>query len=130
MPDSDREEWSTGSSRGIDPQAATQLLTQAWIAYVSSGLRYWSSAAETWAQAIPLMARAVADATGAGTADPVERGKNLDELRAQLRELAEGPANEARSFLATLDQIAASAARSGTDEGDEPWRRRRWECKR
>ena len=111
----DREEPQTGSSTGIDAQATAQFLSQAWTAYVSSGLRYWSCAAGAWARTIPLVARAVADATGGGTGDPAERAANLDELRAQLRELVECPANEGRTFLAELDRIAADAGWPGLD---------------
>ena len=111
----DREEPQTGSSTGIDAQATAQFLSQAWTASVSSGLRYWSCAAGAWARTIPLVARAVADATGGGTGDPAERAANLDELRAQLRELVECPANEGRTFLAELDRIAADAGWPGLD---------------
>jgi hypothetical protein len=106
--DSDSEKASAVPHQ-VDPLAAGEFLSQAWMAYLSGGLRYWSAVAEAWANTLPLLARAVADARNSGTGDATARALRMDELRAQLRELVEYPAREGNRFLAELDEIAAAA---------------------
>lgn len=114
----------------VDPIDVAQFLGQAWVAYMASGLRYWSRVADAWVRAMPPIARAVAESVGAQAPDPEGRAKLLDELRARLREIAESPAEEARVLQAELERVAASVWPAPPPEpGQEGQYWRRWDAK-
>lgn len=114
----------------VDPIDVAQFLGQAWVAYMTSGMRYWSRVADAWVRAMPPIARAVAESVGVQAPDPESRAKLLDELRARLREIAEAPAEEARVLQAELERVAATlwpAPPPGPGQEGQYWRR--WDAK-
>ena len=119
-----------GGSRALDYGALAQFLGQAAISFTASGLRYWGRMLELWGAAIPSLARALADSARGASAAGGERAL-VDELRAQLRQLAELPSQELRRLQVDLDILAATLDRraraEGRDNPEEYWRR--WEAK-
>jgi hypothetical protein len=109
-----------------DVRDLAQFLSQAWLAYVASGLRYWSRLADAWARTLPSVAHAFAQ-EGDGKR-PEGRAVQLDELRSRLRDLAEIPSQESRILQAELDRLASGLwPETDARQDGEYWRR--WETK-
>src|SRR5262249_61641916 len=66
-----------GGARGVDAPASADLLSQAWMLYLSSGFRYWSAVADAWADVLPLLSRAAADLNGVAASDAPSRAVRL-----------------------------------------------------
>ncbi len=113
---------------GPDVADIFQFLSQAWLAYVSSGLRYWSRMADAWVKALPSLARTFAAVEGSSPSDPNARAVVVDELRAWLRDLADYPSQESRLLQAELDKLATALwPTSDSSQDGSYWRR--WETK-
>src|SRR6266446_1848578 len=94
---SDGVEHRPKSSADVgERQAATSsdlqlvsLLSEAWLLLITSGVRYWIGAAETWSKLLPLIELSL----GAVREDPPRlseaRAVLIDELRASFRSLAD-----------------------------------------
>jgi hypothetical protein len=110
-----------------DLRGIVQFLAQAWLAYLGSGLRYWSQLADAWARTAPALLRTLADGDTSAK-HPEARAVALDELRGRLRELADIPSQESRLLQAELDRIAAGLwPKADTKPNGPYWRR--WEAK-
>jgi hypothetical protein len=125
---------SEGTSAGHERPPATpdtrdifQFLAQAWLAYVASGLRYWSQLADAWARTVPAVARVLTDGDAAAKR-PDGRAVAIDDLRSRLRELADIPSQESRVLQAELDRIASGLWPKTDAKPDGPYWRR-WETK-
>jgi hypothetical protein len=107
-------------------------IVQLYLICLTSGLRYWSRVAETWARIAPALARGLAAMNGAPGGSAEERASLLDELRAGLRELAELPAEEWRALETELERLGRGGHPGRSEGADRAgggpyWRR--WEAK-
>ena len=106
------------------------FVSQLILFFLSSGLRSWGRAAEILGTAAPLIGETFSIVGVRGTGDPGQQARNLDELRAALRELAELPIHESRRLQAELERIVLrlGPAPAPAAEPEAYWRR--WEAKR
>lgn len=104
----------------VDPQTLA-LLGQAWLVVVTSGIRYWAHAAETWAKLLAAVPRSFTAKSG----DLAEADATLiDEFRARLRELADLPCQESRRIQAELDDIVQRLSPDASQKASSGyWRR-------
>lgn len=119
-----------GNPPGVPPGAGdvVQFMSQAYIAYLTSGLRYWSRLTEVWAKVLPPLAGGVAEVSTGNASRPEARAVLIDEVRACLRELAEMPQQEARLLQAQLEKIAGALwPEQDKSEDGRYWRR--WKAK-
>jgi hypothetical protein len=122
---------STGATTPAGgPRDATDVLAfliGAWLAYATSGLRYWGHVIEAWSVLLPSLVRTVAEGAGPADADGTRR-IFVDELRARLRELTEYPAQESRRLQAEFDRLVAALwPAPPSAPGESYWRR--WQAK-
>ena len=95
------------------------FMSQAYLVFATSGIRYWSSAARTYAEYYPALSRLLTARSSPNSNDPEEQGILLDRLRALLRELAELSGQESRWMQAELakleGQMLSGASRQAGD---------------
>jgi hypothetical protein len=113
------------------PQDNVRLLSQMLLTCAASSLRYWGRSAELWGKAVPLIVDMLV-LNGRLRDDGEAMARRLDEIRAELREFLELPAQEARRLQAELERIVLGRARDTApgpppDAAEPYWRR--WETK-
>ena len=93
------------------------FLGPAWLAFMASSMRYWTGAAETWAQMLPALVQVARNDPGAPSA-------LIEVLRTGLRDLADLPAEESRRLQSHLENLVQRYGAVRPEERDgEYWRR-------
>lgn len=111
--DGARDSRSAGE---ISPEFVA-FLGPAWLAFMASSMRYWTGAAETWAQMLPALVQVARNDPGAPSA-------LIEALRSGLRDLADLPAEEFRRLQSQLENLVQRSGVVRPEERDgEYWRR-------
>ena len=85
------------------------FMSQACLVFAISGLRYWTRAAQIYAEHSPALYRLMTASSSSNLGDPEEQRILLDRLRALLRELAELPGEESRWMQVELEKLEGQA---------------------
>lgn len=100
-------------------RALLGFMSQACLVFAASGARYWTRAAQIYAEYSPAIYRMLAASSSRSVSDPEDQRILLDRIRALLRELAELPGQESQWMQAELakleGQMLSGASRQ---EGD------------
>jgi hypothetical protein len=102
-------------------------MSQAYLMFVTSGIRYWSRAARTYAEYYPALSRLMTARSSPNSNDPEEQRILLDRLRALLRELAELSGQESRWMQAELAKLEAQMLSGASGQAGDYVRR--WKYK-
>ena len=106
-----------------------EVLAQAYLVAVVSGLRYWRRVAETSA----IHHLGLLQSLAANAADPnmseAERRTLSDGIGIYLRDLGDVSAQEARAFQSELDKLAERVASAALGPEQASDHRRRWKVK-
>ena len=106
-----------------------EVLAQAYLVAVVSGLRYWRRVAETSAiHHLGLMQSLAASAADPNMSEE-ERRILIDEIRTYFRDLGDVSAQEARAFQSELDKLAERVASVVLGPEQASDHRRRWRVK-
>jgi hypothetical protein len=106
-----------------------EVLAQAYLVAVVSGLRYWRRVAETSAiHHLGLLQSLAANAADPNTSE-AERRILIDGIRIYLRDLGDVSAQEARAFQSELDKLAERVATAALGPEQASDHRRRWKVK-
>lgn len=109
----------------MDPQLAS-ILSAAWLLFVTSGVRYWLGAAETWAKLLPSIDAGLEAAREDPSHLPEARTILIDELRGSLRTLMDLSYRESRRVALEFEDIVQPPAADSAGEGENSnhyWRR-------
>ena len=107
----------------MDPELAS-ILSAAWLLFVTSGVRYWLTATETWAKLLPSIDAGLEAARANPSQLPEARTILIDELRGSLRTLMDLSYRESRRVALEFEDIVhpAAADSAGANPGHY-WRR-------
>jgi hypothetical protein len=107
----------------MDPQLAS-ILSAAWLLFVTSGVRYWLGAAETWAKLLPSIDAGLEAARENPSHLPEARTILIDELRGSLRTLMDLSYRESRRVALEFEDIVhPPAPDSARENPSQYWRR-------
>jgi hypothetical protein len=124
-----RSDWEAADTDSagkgvISPQALadyTELMTfmgQAYLAWLSSGLRYWGRLSDIYGDYQQAMGQSLLEIQNDPASREQERRVLLDHARAYLREMASLPFQESRLLQAKLEKVARDMR--WTDELGQP----------
>jgi hypothetical protein len=105
-----------------DPQLVS-LLSEAWLLLMTSGVRYWIGAAETWLKLLPFIDLSLGSVREDPTRPSEARAVLIDELRASFRSLADISYQESRRAQATFENLVRNLASDVQNQTNEHWRR-------
>jgi len=109
-------------------RALPAFMSQACLVFATSGLRYWTRAAQIYGEYCPVLGQLLS-ATNSRSLDSTEEQRILlDRLRALLRELAELPGQESQwmqAELAKLEGQMLSGANGMAGDYTRRWRYKR-----